>query len=156
MVSSDHLEPGESGAIKATVSTRGKKGRLVKTVQVKTNDPAHPLTILKLRAKVVDPYHTGITSPSAIFSDPCRSCHVERGIGKMGAVLYRADCLICHRRGRRAGSISDMRKLSRDNLGKIITYGIKDTMMPGFGSIAGGPLTEQQINSLIRYIKKGR
>ncbi len=153
MVSSDRLGPGETGEIKAVMQTKGKKGLVTKTVQVRTNDPEHPLTILKLKARIQDPFHQDIGSSTTLFSDPCRTCHVERGIGKMGTVLFRADCIMCHRRGKKAGSIADMRKLPRKDLRKIISFGKEGTMMPGFASVAGGPLTDQQINSLVRYIK---
>jgi cytochrome c553 len=153
VVSSDRLGPGEAGEIKAVVQTKGKKGLVTKTVQVRTNDPEHPLTILKLKARIRDPFHQDIGSATALFGDPCRTCHVERGIGKMGTVLFRADCIMCHRRGKKAGSIAEMRKLPRKDLRKIISFGKEGTMMPGFASVAGGPLTEQQISSLVRYIK---
>ncbi len=133
--------------------TKGKRGFITKTVQIRSNDPEHPVKVLKLKARVLDPYHQNIESPRAIFSSPCRSCHVDRGIGKTGGVLYRADCIICHRRGKKAGSLSDMKKLSKKELEKIISYGRDGTMMPGFSSMAGGPLTEDQVSSLVRYIK---
>ncbi len=154
MVSSDRLGPGETGEIKAVVQTKGKRGLVTKTVQVRTNDPEHPLTILKMKARIRDPYHQNIQSATAIFGEPCRACHVEKGIGKKGVVLFRADCIMCHRRGKKAGSLSGMKKLSKKDLERIISFGKEGTMMPGFASVAGGPLTEQQINSLIRYIKK--
>ncbi len=153
MVSSDHLGPDEEGQIVATVTTEGKKGLITKTVQIRTNDPERPLVILRLRANVIDPFHRGVTNARAIFSAPCSRCHVEKGLGKSGAALYQADCLLCHRRGRSGGSISEMKRLSRKDLESIIKYGKPDTMMPGFSFEIGGPLTERQISSLVRYIK---
>jgi hypothetical protein len=52
MVSSDHLAPGETGRIRTTVNTAGRKGRLLKSVQVLSNDPARPAVALSLKATV--------------------------------------------------------------------------------------------------------
>ena len=153
MVSSDHLEPGQQGQIKAIVKTDGKKGIIVKTVQVRTNDPEQPLVILKLKAKVIDPFHTGQHSADEILRSPCKRCHVDKGLGRVGAALFRADCLMCHRRGRAAPSLSQMRKLPEARLKRAIEEGVPDTMMPGFSFRTGGPLTDTQVRSLIRYIK---
>ncbi len=153
MVSSDHLGSGEEGTIKATVDTRRKRGRIVKTVQVKTNDPQRPLVILKLMANVKDPFHAAAHEPDAIFKTPCRSCHVDRGVGRTGAALFRADCMMCHRRGRVGNDLLQLKKLSFEELTRSIEEGVKGTIMPGFASRVGGPLTEAQIRSLVRYIK---
>jgi hypothetical protein len=64
MVSSDHLAPGESGKIKATVRTAGRKGRLAKTVRVMSNDPERPIVRLHLVTEVKEISLTGPdTSP---------------------------------------------------------------------------------------------
>ncbi len=154
MVSSDHLGPDEEGIIKATVDTKRKTGRVVKTIQVRTNDPLRPLIVLKLRAKIVDPFHSSTLEPQAIFRSPCRSCHVDRGIGRSGAALFRADCMMCHRRGYVGKDILELKKLSIKQLKTAIDEGVEGTVMPGFSSRVGGPLTESQIRSLIRYIKE--
>ncbi len=154
MVSSDHLGPGEEGVIKATVDTRNKRGRIVKTIQVRTNDPERPLVILKMFANVKDPFHSTAHEPDAIFRTPCRSCHVDRGIGRTGAALFRADCMMCHRRGRIGKDILQLKKLSFEELRRSIEEGIAGTIMPAFSARLGGPLTQAQIRSLIRYIKE--
>jgi hypothetical protein len=55
MASSDHLKPGEKGRIEATVDTAGRAGKLAKTVQVLSNDPARPSVTLRLNAVVNQP-----------------------------------------------------------------------------------------------------
>jgi mono/diheme cytochrome c family protein len=154
VVNSETIGPGETGEIKVTVDTSWKKGRVEKTVQVKSNDPLNPLVILQLRADVRDPYHTGNTTKAeAIFRSPCRKCHTDRGIGQLGATLFRTDCLICHRRGKIAKPLVLLRKLPEKKLKNALEKGIPDTVMPGFSWRKGGPLTDTQIRSLIQYIK---
>ncbi len=53
LASAAEIPPGGEGAIKASVSTRGRRGNLRKTVTVETSDPEHRTIRLKLQAKVV-------------------------------------------------------------------------------------------------------
>jgi hypothetical protein len=55
MASSSHLKPGEKGKITAKVDTSQRRGMLVKTIEVFTNDAKQPKTLLTLRANVKGP-----------------------------------------------------------------------------------------------------
>ncbi len=153
MVSSDHIGPGGETEIEVKVETKGKRGRITKTVQIQSNDPRRPLVVIKLYADVIDVYHTLNYPADQIFRTPCRQCHVDRGIGKSGAQLFWADCLMCHQRGKIASPVDKLRRLPEEVLRKAIEEGVPGTPMPGFGTIKGGPLTIDQIRSLVRYIK---
>ena len=153
MVSSDHIAPGEEGQIEVTINTQGKTGLITKTVQVRTNDPKKFLHILKLTALVVDNFHNKEYPPEEIFNSPCKKCHVDKGIGRKGAYLFWADCLMCHQRGKIAPSIEKLKRLPERKLKKSIENGIPNTKMPGFLIDNGGPLLPNQILSLIKYIK---
>jgi len=52
MASSDRLKPGEKGMIRVKVDTRKKTGPVYRTVQVQTNSPDNPLTILSVMVDV--------------------------------------------------------------------------------------------------------
>ncbi len=54
MISSNHLEPGDTGQIKVTVDTAGKKGYLAKFVTIHSNDRRVPALTLTLTVQVVD------------------------------------------------------------------------------------------------------
>ncbi len=153
MVSSDHIEPGGQGELKATVNLKGKRGRIVKTIQVQTNDPERPVVVLKLYATVKDPYHSQKFPADEIFHSPCRRCHIDRGMGKRGGPLFWADCLPCHQRGKTGPPVETMKKRPEEELYKAIQMGVPGTMMPGFSLYAGGPLTDADIKSLVEYIK---
>lgn len=47
------LQPKESTLIEVTLDTAGLKGDVTKSIQVVTNDPQNPLTLLTLKAKVI-------------------------------------------------------------------------------------------------------
>lgn len=53
MASSSHLKEGEKGAIVARVSTQDKTGDISETIDVLTNDPAHPKVRLTVRATII-------------------------------------------------------------------------------------------------------
>ncbi len=52
MASSGHLRPGERGSLAAQVNTQGRRGLLVKTIEVLSNDPQHRRVVLTLKADV--------------------------------------------------------------------------------------------------------
>jgi hypothetical protein len=52
MASSSHLKPGAQGAIKAKLDTRSRTGRIVRSVEVFTNDPVRPRVILTVKADI--------------------------------------------------------------------------------------------------------
>lgn len=51
--STDRLTPGSTGSLKVTLNAKSFSGPVKKTVTVKSNDPAHPATIIELTAIVV-------------------------------------------------------------------------------------------------------
>ena len=57
MASSSRLEPQEKGKIRVNVDTKGKSGNIHKTVQVHTNDPATPVTVLSLIMQIKETVH---------------------------------------------------------------------------------------------------
>lgn len=52
MASSSRLGPGEKGRLTARIDTRGRRGHLVKSIEVFSNDPEKPRTVLTLKAEV--------------------------------------------------------------------------------------------------------
>jgi mono/diheme cytochrome c family protein len=92
----------------------------------------------------------------AVFKGDCRSCHVDKGVGKLGKELYDADCGICHDDAHRAAMVPDL-KVPRSHRDlafwqKWIAEGKPGTMMPGFSQEHGGPLTKEQVTSLVNYL----
>ncbi len=52
-VSSNHLEPGAVGQIKASVDTRGESGPLLKLISIHSNDSTNPVFSLSMTMEVV-------------------------------------------------------------------------------------------------------
>lgn len=55
MISSNRLEPGSTGQIKATVDTTGRSGYLVKHVTVYSNDLTTPVRSLTVTLDIIQP-----------------------------------------------------------------------------------------------------
>jgi hypothetical protein len=54
MASSGRLKSGEKGAITARVATTTKKGFVLETINVKSNDPKRPKVALTLQALIME------------------------------------------------------------------------------------------------------
>lgn len=152
VASSSRLKPGERGKIHVLVDIRGKSGYISKTIQVYANDPKNPVTKLAVRMYIKDRVHLNQYKATEIFSEKCRDCHIDQGKGKTGWDLFKADCFMCHNAGKNV-SLTGMSKKSREYLLRIIREGVENTVMPGWGTKAGGLLDDAEIKSLIDLIK---
>jgi mono/diheme cytochrome c family protein len=105
--------------------------------------------------------HTGLTEKdkAKIFVGNCAVCHVQQGKGKMGADLFQADCAMCHGVNAEGaegpallGNYKDPNYVK--HIQKVTRYGSeKHISMPGFSRDAGGPLTDQEINSIVSFLE---
>jgi len=152
VASSSHLKPGERGKIHVVVDLRGKSGFISKTIHVYANDPNNPVTKLSVQMYIKDRIHLNQYKAVEIFGEKCRGCHIEQGKGKMGWDLFKADCFMCHNAGKNV-SLTGMSKKSGEHLLRVIREGVENTVMPGWGTEAGGPLDDAEIRSLIDLIK---
>ncbi len=168
------LLPGSNVPINVTMDLRGKQGSVTKTVSVdtsagfksllvKVNIPAAESTPTAAATPGAAPgmdraknIQTALADRQAIFKGECVSCHVDKGKGKMGQELYAASCGICHDAEHRAAMVTDLKvaRTQRDLAfwQKWTMEGKPGTMMPAFAQIHGGPLTQEQIDSLTIYL----
>ena len=165
------LQPGSNVQVNASMDLRGKQGSITKTVTadtsvgiesllVKANITPAPATASQTpgapamgdRSKNIQ---TALADRQAVFKGDCASCHVEKGKGKFGAELYAASCGICHDAEHRAAMVTDLKvpRGPRDRVfwQKWIMEGKPGTMMPAFAQSHGGPLTQEQVDSLTTY-----
>jgi Protein of unknown function (DUF1573)/Cytochrome C oxidase, cbb3-type, subunit III len=156
------LKPGEEADLFVSIDTAMKQEKVAKLVYVSSNDPQHAVVTVKLLMDVQDP-HRGMArdGETKIFSDQkCASCHVARGVGKLGVELYNADCAMCH--GPKAegavgpalfGPYSD--PAFKDQIVKVTSFGSPvHRSMPGFLKQSGGPLSSAEIDSIVSYLHK--
>jgi mono/diheme cytochrome c family protein len=154
------LQPDEFTNLDVEIDTSMKQDSVTKTVTIHTDDSHESRTDVKLSMLVTDP-HAGMASEggSKIFTDQkCAACHVTRGEGKFGRDLYNADCAMCH--GPKAeGAVGPplfgpyQKKEYAQIMQNIVEKGsATHRSMPGFLDTSGGPLTQEQVQSVLDYL----
>jgi mono/diheme cytochrome c family protein len=169
------LTPGSNGDVRITINFAGKSGLVTKFIRVDAYQKESPESLetnkfeQTLIIKVSIPAPLELTSRSnnvevakadrqAVFKSGCAACHAAPALGKSGEELFRAACSICHESPHRASMVPDLAKLSKatdDSYWRSwISFGKEGTLMPGFlnSGYAGGPLTPEQVKSLVLYL----
>jgi len=151
--------PGEAGEMEVVVDTKGKKGIVIKTVTVTLENNDVATTELSLTMKLEPPPHPKIEKMRNINTEAaCKSCHLESGEGQSGVFLYHRVCSQCHGKkgvggfGRTLNDAS-LNKLDDARLNQVIRAGLPDKDMPSFVEGVTPPLSEEQVVSLIQYIR---
>ena len=154
------LAPGASGSFTAMVDFRGKHGQFMKTIFVYSPAGTQNLTVtvnIPESAMGTRDRNQQVASLNrqAVFQGDCASCHVAPTVGKMGAELFHTACAICHEAEHRASMVPDL-MLARERRDaaywqRWISEGKEGTLMPAFAKRHQGPLTDEQILSLVEY-----
>lgn len=170
------IPPGSNGPIDVTLSLAGKSGLIAKGVTVDTSSGLKQLTIKAnipsaagAPAQVAGAMNDterlknmqlALADRQIVFKNhECATCHADPAKGKTdGRMVYQAVCSSCHNSHLRAAMVPDLRTLAHptdaEHWRKWITYGRAGSMMPAFAESEGGPLNEQQINSLVDFMVK--
>ncbi|MEI7728214.1 MAG: DUF1573 domain-containing protein [Verrucomicrobiota bacterium] len=162
------LGPGSNVAITVTMDIRGKFGIITKTITV---DTSVGQIVLILSAKIADPnspvarmtpelrarnQQMSQQDRQAVFKGDCAVCHVTPTIGKLGGELFNNACGVCHTAEHRASMVPDLRvpkrPAEREYWADWIMHGKTGSLMPGFSQVHGGPLSDEQIFSLVEYM----
>jgi mono/diheme cytochrome c family protein len=159
------LAPGTNGQIQVTADLRGKRGLLhkmvyvytanygVQSLAVKVNIPDNLAGAMGDRARNLQ---IAAADRQAVFKNDCAKCHAEPVVGKKGAELYTAACAICHDAEHRASMVPDLRTLKHptgpEHWRTWVAHGKVGTLMPAFAKSEGGPLTDEQVDSLVEYL----
>jgi mono/diheme cytochrome c family protein len=141
--------PGENTKGLTILSTNGVKQLLVKSmIPAPDNGMFDRLKNQQLA--------TG--NRQAVFQNDCARCHVEKSRGLMGAALYKEACGICHDSEHRASMVPDLGSLNHPTDAAfwrtMISDGKDKSLMPAFSAGHGGPLSNDQIESLVEYMTK--
>lgn len=145
--------------MEVTIELSAKWGAFSKTISIETKNATNLLTIL---VTVPEPDMRGknrvvaFTDRQAVFKGDCASCHLKPAAGKRGEELYRSICAICHEAEHRAEMVPDLAQLKVPTDSKFweqaLRIGKPGTLMPAFSKPFGGPLTPDQIQSLVVYL----
>ena len=172
-----HIPAGGTGPIEVTVNLAGKFGVIAKGVTVDTSEGIKQLTV---RVDIPPGVGTTPATVSGTMNDSermknvqlaladrqvvfrnqdCAKCHAAPAAGLTeGRLVYTAVCATCHNSHLRASTVPDLRAVKHptdaDYWRQWITYGRAGSMMPAFAASEGGPLNEQQLNSLVDFMVK--
>lgn len=158
--------PGAKGEIPVTMNLAGKSGIVFKDVIVNTD---MGVKTLKVKVTIPAPQATAATpmdrnknqemakaDRQAVFKGDCARCHAEPTKGLAGKQLYDKACGICHEAEHRATMVADLHNLNHDTNADYwrtwISMGKPGSLMPGFSTREGGPLSDVQIESLVQYL----
>jgi mono/diheme cytochrome c family protein len=160
------LAPGTNGTFEVKVDVTGKSGILTKTITV---DSTAGYRYLSVRVSVPAPatgsmavadrarnLQVALADRQAVFKGDCAACHLQPAMGKRGEFLYRDACGVCHEAEHRASMVPNLRALNKpvdaEYWRNWIGKGKAGTLMPAWAVSEGGPLNNDQIESLVQYL----
>lgn len=168
-ISKTVVAPGDFARLDVELDTSIKMGQVRKQLTVVSNDPKRPRLPLFLTGEVLGQKmegHAPITlAPKdklVLFKGECATCHVQAGKGKTGKALFQADCAMCHgvnAQGNHSAGPSLLNGNYADEAAaaqarRIIAEGSPHSpQMPPFSKAQGGPLSDDEINSLVVFLK---
>jgi cytochrome c553 len=164
-----HLAPGETNKMEVLVDLRGREGKLFKTITVQSAAAPKTLTVMvvippeastaRMPTDMVNRLfgqELGALDHQAVFKTDCVKCHLTPAFGKFGENLFHTACGICHEAKHRASMVPDLRTLKTpidDNYWyNWVAHGKAGSLMPGFAAADGGPLSDTQVESLVKYL----
>lgn len=159
------IQPHSNDVLNATMTLAGKPpGEVTKVLTINSTNGVKQVFVKSIIPKP----ETGTEADrqknmelakadrQAIFKNDCAKCHVEKSKGLVGAPLYKEACGICHDSPARAQQVPDLHNLNHPTdaaFWKTITAdGKPNTLMPAFSTEHGGPLSKEQIDSLVAYL----
>ncbi len=163
------VPPGGRGTLRVTFDPAGLHGSVRKSLAVSSNDPENPRVLLTLRADVIPierkrkPGEHPPTAGRSLLVGECAACHASPASGREGRDLFASVCGMCHGADGAGGphgpSLRDPQYLaSHDDktLTTAISYGTANPSMPGFLDVMGGPLSQAQVDSIVRWLRARR
>src|ERR1041385_4848373 len=164
------LGPKESGSFHVTTDLAGKIGTFQKSIFMDTTE-GPKLLYVKIAMPVNDTLagnapgvdartrnmQIAHADPQAVFRGDCANCHAKTTLGKKGEELFTAACAICHESDQRAILVPDLHALKQPPTQAYwdawIRNGKIGSMMPAFALEKHGPLSDEQIDSLVAYLQ---
>ena len=156
------ISAGGSEVLKVVMDTSMKQGPVTKEITVSSNDDEESTVSIFVSADVRNPHQNlGKNVQTKIFQGRCAACHVNRGLGKVGEELYLADCAMCH--GLMGGGAVGPSLVRLDYSSKGMAEAVSQIIangspshrsMPGFSKKVGGPLSDSDIESIVKHLQQ--
>jgi len=145
------LAPGAFTELEVRTDSTVKMGDVVKEITI--TDSAGHVAKSRVKLKVLENPHL-VRKGRGLFDGKCAACHFDPVQGKVtGRTIYDAACLMCHGdegKGAYAPALTGYE--DETALQQLVAHGTGSPQMPGFGLKAGGPLTDEQVHTLTRWL----
>jgi len=145
------IQAGGFTTLDVRIDSTVKRGDVKKSVRITDSEGHVAMSILSL--KVTENPHL-VREGKGLFDGKCATCHYDPVLGKMnGKDIYDAACVMCHGEGGKGAYAPGLTTIDDETaLSKIIANGTGSQHMPGFAKAHGGPLTDEQVNVLTRWL----
>jgi len=145
------LGAGSFTPLHIEIDTFGKRGDIRKSITMIDAKGHKTVAWLMLHVKN-NPHAMG--KSRSIFDEACVSCHGDPAQGKeFGSDIYMAVCVMCHGVGAQGAYAPSLLAINDEHvLRELIANGTGTHHMPAFIQRKGGPLTQKQINILVKWI----
>lgn len=153
------IPSGEAANLEVSIDTSGKRNAIEKTITITTNEAEQPEKQITAFVKVSVQAHPDFDVNKSVFSDKCAKCHVGNAAQYKGFALYMEICSMCHGSEGEGGAGSQLNdpdylsSVDDDYLRRWIAEGELGTSMPAYSKKKNGPLTDEQIDSLVEVIR---
>jgi mono/diheme cytochrome c family protein len=154
------IAAGQSGTFTGTIDFRGKEGTVTKSIFVNASTGTQRLAVtveiptLDAAARAEN-QRIARKNRQAVFAGDCARCHLTPALNRSGAELFTAACGVCHFSERRSSIVPDLltarEHRDADFWRRWISEGKEGTLMPAWSKQHGGPLTDEQIESLVTF-----
>jgi mono/diheme cytochrome c family protein len=157
------LLPGEAGQMEVNVDLRDRSEPFKQTISIETSAGTDQVTMdiktPELTARERD-QRAAFADRQAVFKGDCVRCHLRPALGKPIGEQCKVLCGTCHDSTRRDKTVPEL-AVSEKTADKAyweqwVRRGKPGTFMPAFSKQFGGPLTEDQIESLIAYLASAK
>ena len=145
------LAPGAFTELEVRTDSTVKMGDVVKEITI--TDSAGHVAKSRVKLKVLENPHL-VREGRGLFDGKCAACHFDPVQGKVtGKSIYDAACLMCHGEKGQGAYAPALTGYDDDTaLQLLISHGTGSPQMPGFGATEGGPLTDEQVHELARWL----
>jgi len=160
------IAPGATSEMRLRVDFTSKEGELAKEVYVVSDLGTQRLHLtLTVPPRAIDSnparranVQLARADRQAVFRGDCARCHGTPTSGQTGVGLYVTACSSCHDSPHRASMVPELAiaKAPRDAAywRDLVRHGRPGTLMPAFARAEGGPLSDEQVDSLVDYLQQ--
>lgn len=159
IIDNELIPSGKTANLEVSIDTSGKRGAIEKGITIITNEAEQSEKQITAFVKVSVQAHPDFDVNKSVFSEKCANCHVGNAAQYKGFALYMEICSMCHGQEGEGGSGSRLNdpdylsSVDNEYLRRWIAEGELGTSMPAYSEKKNGPLTDEQIDSLVEVIR---